>query len=217
MPKPGASNQVEDIFAESDSSNAPGAAPAQPTARQKRRPVRTVPASRSRVSPAVPKPTAVHTWSGRRRMMLVTLPLVVVAIVAVVLALGPFGIVNPLATPAPSANENQVVQPGQSATTADSGSGIDIPVVTVSIIDTDGDGISDDEEERIGTDSQQADTDRDGLPDFDEVEIYGTNPRNPDTDGDGNNDGTEVKYGYNPNGDGLLRDLNAAIEELNKS
>lgn len=46
------------------------------------------------------------------------------------------------------------------------------------------------------------DSDKDGLSDFDEVNIHKTNPNNPDTDGDGLNDGAEVKLGFNP----LLRD-----------
>jgi len=41
------------------------------------------------------------------------------------------------------------------------------------------------------------DTDKDGLIDDDEINIYGTDPNNPDTDGDGINDGDEVKFwGY---------------------
>jgi len=42
-----------------------------------------------------------------------------------------------------------------------------------------------------------ADTDGDGLTDYDEINLYGTNPNNPDTDGDGINDGDEVEFwGY---------------------
>jgi len=41
------------------------------------------------------------------------------------------------------------------------------------------------------------DTDKDGLIDDDEINIYGTDPNNPDTGGDGINDGDEVKFwGY---------------------
>ncbi|OGF23549.1 hypothetical protein A3D45_01890 [Candidatus Falkowbacteria bacterium RIFCSPHIGHO2_02_FULL_42_9] len=51
------------------------------------------------------------------------------------------------------------------------------------------------------------DTDRDGLCDYEEKNIYGTDPRNPDTDGDGMKDGNEVKRGRNPLGPGKLKDL----------
>jgi hypothetical protein len=40
-------------------------------------------------------------------------------------------------------------------------------------------------------------TDKDGLTDYDEINIYRTNPNDPDTDGDGINDGDEVEFwGY---------------------
>ncbi|HNV97543.1 MAG TPA: CAP domain-containing protein [bacterium] len=42
------------------------------------------------------------------------------------------------------------------------------------------------------------DSDKDGLSDFDEINIYKTNPNNPDTDGDGINDCEEIKRGLNP-------------------
>ncbi|MCD4762994.1 MAG: hypothetical protein K8R28_03105, partial [Desulfobacterales bacterium] len=46
------------------------------------------------------------------------------------------------------------------------------------------------------------DTDKDGLMDDDEINIYGTDPNNPDTDGDGINDGDEVEFwGYDWNMD----------------
>ena len=58
--------------------------------------------------------------------------------------------------------------------------------------DDDGDGLSNAQEDIIGTDPQNPDTDGDGLGDG--VEVNGandTNPLNPDTDGDGILDGTE--------------------------
>lgn len=42
------------------------------------------------------------------------------------------------------------------------------------------------------------DSDNDGVPDKDEVEIYHTDPLNPDTDGDGYNDWLELNSGYSP-------------------
>ncbi len=58
--------------------------------------------------------------------------------------------------------------------------------------DTDGDGLSDNEEQRIGTNPNNPDTDGDGLSDGKEVDKYETNPLNSDTDGDGLKDGREV-------------------------
>lgn len=56
--------------------------------------------------------------------------------------------------------------------------------------DSDGDGLTDAEEEDLGTDPQNPDTDGDGLPDGAELAV-GTDPRNPDTDGDGHLDGAD--------------------------
>ncbi len=90
--------------------------------------------------------------------------------------------------------------------------------------DADGDGLSDHEEWVIGTDSQDPDTDQDGLGDGYEVDRgynpldpaegafdtdgdgltnfqerqYGTDPLVADTDDDGNQDGYEVANGLNP-------------------
>jgi outer membrane protein OmpA-like peptidoglycan-associated protein len=76
-------------------------------------------------------------------------------------------------------------------------------------IDTDGDGLTDNIEMEIGTDINKADTDEDGLSDFEEYDQYKTDPLNPDSDGDGLNDGDEVNsYNTDPlnedtDGDGL--------------
>lgn len=42
------------------------------------------------------------------------------------------------------------------------------------------------------------DSDFDGVPDRDEIEVYKTNPNNPDTDGDGYSDWIELNTGYTP-------------------
>lgn len=64
--------------------------------------------------------------------------------------------------------------------------------------DSDGDGLTDAEEEALGTDPNNADSDGDGIPDGDENQ-NGTDPNNPDSDGDGVPDGVEIDIGTNPN------------------
>ena len=58
--------------------------------------------------------------------------------------------------------------------------------------DTDGDGLTDAEEEELGTDPTNPDTDGDGLSDGEEVNEHGTDPLDGDTDDDGLTDGEEV-------------------------
>lgn len=74
-------------------------------------------------------------------------------------------------------------------------------------IDSDADGLSDAEEEALGTNPNDPDTDHDELGDYQEVKIFHTDPLNPDTDCDGKSDGQEVKMGRNPRGRGKLQDL----------
>jgi len=72
------------------------------------------------------------------------------------------------------------------------------------IIDSDGDGLSDEEEEALGTNIFSVDSDNDGLFDKEEVKVWQTDPLSPDTDNDGYYDGEEVKNGYNPKGSGKI-------------
>ena len=67
-------------------------------------------------------------------------------------------------------------------------------------LDTDRDGLTDQEENLYGTNSERVDTDRDGLTDQDEVKVFETDPNNPDSDGDTFLDGQEVRSGYDPKG-----------------
>jgi outer membrane protein OmpA-like peptidoglycan-associated protein len=75
--------------------------------------------------------------------------------------------------------------------------------------DKDQDGIFRKEEEQLGTDPLNPDTDTDGLNDGEEVNTYMTNPLNSDSDGDELNDGAEItQYKTDPmnsdtDGDGL--------------
>lgn len=59
--------------------------------------------------------------------------------------------------------------------------------------DDDGDGLTNGEEEEIGTNPDKTDSDDDGLTDGEEVHEYQTDPRRADSDLDGLIDGEEVK------------------------
>ena len=64
--------------------------------------------------------------------------------------------------------------------------------------DTDGDGLLDGEENKLGTDPLDPDSDDDCLSDGEEVNIYGTDPLDPDTDDGGALDGPEVFQDLDP-------------------
>ncbi|ABW67591.1 choice-of-anchor Q domain-containing protein [Desulfosudis oleivorans] len=64
--------------------------------------------------------------------------------------------------------------------------------------DDDNDSIPDVDEIAIGTDPLLADTDDDGLDDYEEVYTYPTDPLDPDSDNDGMTDGWEVANGLDP-------------------
>ena len=63
--------------------------------------------------------------------------------------------------------------------------------------DTDGDGVDDGTEVGLGTDPLDSDTDDDGLTDGEELDIN-TDPLDPDTDDGGVEDGEEVADGRDP-------------------
>jgi len=69
---------------------------------------------------------------------------------------------------------------------------------TVAATDTDSDGLPDEEENKLGTDPNDPDTDGDGLNDGDEVRIFKTDPLKADTDGDSINDWDEIYAGLDP-------------------
>lgn len=67
-------------------------------------------------------------------------------------------------------------------------------------IDKDGDGLTDEEEKAFGTNPKSPDSDKDGLIDSDEINIYRTNPTVADSDDDGLSDFDELKkYHTDPN------------------
>lgn len=65
--------------------------------------------------------------------------------------------------------------------------------------DLDKDGLSNREELKFKTSVSKADTDGDGLSDYDEIYVYGTDPLKADSDGDTLNDGDEIAIGLDPN------------------
>lgn len=84
--------------------------------------------------------------------------------------------------------------------------------------DSDGDGLDDGEEVDLGTDPTEADSDGDGLEDGDELDAS-TDPLNGDSDTDGVPDGDEVSNGSDPlnvfswPGDGIWPDNSAKATE----
>jgi hypothetical protein len=82
------------------------------------------------------------------------------------------------------------------------------------ILDSDKDGLSDQEEQSLGTDPNKADSDNDGLLDNEEVNIYKSNPLNSDTNNDGILDGDSIRRGINPINGAPLFDLQKAINNL---
>ena len=77
---------------------------------------------------------------------------------------------------------------------------LSLPLLIVSAcFDSDDDGLTNSEEEELGTDPESADSDGDGLDDAEEVD-GGTDPLVADSDGDGLSDGDEVNdHGSDPN------------------
>lgn len=61
--------------------------------------------------------------------------------------------------------------------------------------DPDNDGLDNDEERELGTNPYEADTDGDGLSDYDEVKVHKTDPFKRDTDSDGLTDREEIDLG----------------------
>jgi len=84
-------------------------------------------------------------------------------------------------------------------------------------MDTDQDGLTDKEEEVLGTNKTETDSDFDGLFDREEVKVYGTNPLKPDTEGDGVKDGDEVASKTNPRGEGVLYGSDGSVSSSTAS
>lgn len=82
--------------------------------------------------------------------------------------------------------------------------------------DPDADGLTNSEEIRLGTSPTVADTDEDGINDYDEVKKYHTNPLKNDTDDDGISDLSELRLGLDPKKektDGKIKDKERKFEQ----
>lgn len=66
------------------------------------------------------------------------------------------------------------------------------------LADSDNDGLTDAEEQKLGTNPTNSDTDKDGLSDFDEVKKYHSNPSKAISGGLTMNDGDAIKKGLDP-------------------
>lgn len=136
---------------------------------------------------------------------------VVVIIVFILLAGGVYFAVSRVKSTAVPVNRTPAASNGTSSTRTS----VTIPTET-NPPDADRDGLPDSEEQSVGTDPKVVDTDGDGLSDREEVKVYQTKPLVADTDADGTSDGAEVAAGNDPNGPGLLLDLQKAIPSVNR-
>jgi hypothetical protein len=73
-------------------------------------------------------------------------------------------------------------------------------------LDCDFDGLSNAEEQQLGSDSCENDTDGDGLNDLTELQ-EGADPLSADSDGDGLQDGDEIRFGFDPTNPSTLNDM----------
>jgi len=206
MPRKSKDQQVEDIFAETDKE-----VKAMPRVTKSRPIPKPASTPRAASAPAVPQ------REKSRAMLIVLLTFAAVVIIGGGAAAVSFGLFrdDAPATNTFVANTESTV----TNTVVNTEPIIDLdadPLPTVEDIgeDTDGDGLTDAKEKEIGTNISLPDTDGDGLFDREEVEVYTTNTLSEDTDEDGHSDGDEVKGGYNPKGEGMLRDIETAIAEL---
>ncbi|MCP4980954.1 MAG: PQQ-binding-like beta-propeller repeat protein, partial [Gammaproteobacteria bacterium] len=76
--------------------------------------------------------------------------------------------------------------------------GLDYQEGSDGALDSDGDGLANNVEYGLSTSYTNADSDYDGLTDYEEVQVYDTDPTLADTDGDGLSDGYEVTNNLNP-------------------
>ncbi len=202
------SNQPEDIFEEVDK-----------TPKRRTRAARPAVSAQPNMpqQPAQPIQTqSTSSISKRVKLLLIVLaPLILISIAAVLVSSGVFNVDSnnddPVVNTTPEVVVNSETAVNTNPIIEDT---IEVPTVNTETADSDGDGLTDEEEKTYGTNALQADSDGDGLFDYEEVMVYKTKPNMIDTDGDGHTDGDEVADGYDPNGPGLLLDINAAVDIL---
>lgn len=170
------------------------------------------------ISPAEPVLGAAPIPAKNRTLFII----IVVAVIVLIVALACFILIKvvlnkPAVVPADPALTLPAQPEAVTLPTAAEYDLADEPAEIVSEIDSDGDGLSNSEEEALGTNIAKIDTDGDGLFDRDEVELYKTDPLNSDTDGDSYLDGEEVMNGYNPKGAGKLLNFEAAVKKINEA
>lgn len=189
------------------------------------------PAGGLRVGPPDPLThlSQIDTWSTKksRRGLLITVIVLVLLVGAAAAAYFLYSV--PSAAPVNTSAQGNEPAGNTNATANENAANANenVQPPTNAAIDSDLDGLTDVEEESLGTDPNLVDTDSDGLSDKDEARVYKTNPLvsdtdndglldrdellswktdplNPDTDGDTFLDGAEVQNGYDPNGLGKL-------------
>lgn len=218
MPKK--SDQIEDIFDEVEKSSTPdkNKRPNKVNAAQS-------PAAQTTVSPKVgPASAGSNPVSPKSKLPLLVLIVFVIIVLSGIVYLVFTGTLSDFF----AGDENQSATINDNSVSSDdpmnaddngmtnnsTGNTININDIDIGEPDADGDGLSDAEEASLGTNPDLVDSDNDQLFDRIEVEVYETEPLNPDTDGDGQLDGVEVKNGYDPNGPGVLLDLQKEINNL---
>ncbi|MBI4812236.1 hypothetical protein HY798_02160 [Candidatus Falkowbacteria bacterium] len=210
---PTAKEGVEDIFSASDRFSGSGSLPPKPPVFQPKTAFPAAPPAKGAARLGLEDKLA----GINKKYFLLGL----VVLILLVIAVGVWGIgkYNPFSKKGENASEVQPVtetgvQNGtvvsgetatETATEAENKTVTEEPVVKPA--DSDQDGLSDEEEKSLKTDSNNIDSDNDGLFDREEVKVYATDPLKADTDGDGYKDGAEVKNGYNPKGAGRLYEI----------
>ena len=178
-------------------------------------------------APSAQKPQVVESANVDRnirpRRLAIVLITLIVFIVAIIFCVWFFFVREDTGT---AANTQVTEQPLTTVSSSPSATIEPTPagsLVSQQNVDTDGDGLTDAEEQQLGTDQLKADTDGDGYTDKQEIDsgydpltvggkldsdrdgladpdekCWGTDAHNPDTDGDGYLDGQEVVNGFDP-------------------
>jgi hypothetical protein len=131
-----------------------------------------------------------------KKSIIIVLVIIVIAIIGFIFIIQNKNWIN--------AKKTQQLNSQNNITTPTKSNNLNAAIEETKKTDKDMDGLSDEQEKKLGTRVDVADTDGDGLMDSDEVNTYKTDPNKSDTDGDSFPDGYEVKRGYNPLGSGKL-------------